>query len=58
MGRQQRLRGVTSRTDVKGFPQHSKMSYHNCTPAIAEMSNFTEVDDYITLQVGVAQKIF
>ena len=55
MGRQQRLRGVTSRTDVKGFPQHSKMSYHNCTPAIAEMSNFTEVDDYITLQVGVAQ---
>ena len=35
------------------FLKHSNTS--SSTSAIAEMSNFIEVEDYITLKVGVAQ---
>ena len=45
--------GAASGTDFREcLSNNSDMS--SGTPAIVEMSNFTEVDDYITLQVRMA----
>ena len=48
----QKFDGATSSTDFRDLLKHLNTS--SCSPAFLEIYNFIEIDDCISLQVGVA----